>query len=89
MTRPAATNPDRPEYPEYRERFGEDPARFLYANDLTREARLAGLRDPKLIWAYLDVETDRSEPRESVVATLNARQEATRGVATDGGAADE
>lgn len=89
MKRPAANTPDRPAYPNYRERFGEDPARFIYANEPLLRARINGLRDPALIRAYLDVETDRDQPREDVVAALNARLQAERQpVATDGGEAN-
>lgn len=60
-----------PTYPEYRDEFGEDPARFLYHSD--PRPRIRGVQDRELVREYLDVETDRSEPRRSVVAVLNQR----------------
>jgi hypothetical protein len=90
--KPAASDCDHPQYPEYAERFGEDPARILY--HLDPEPRIRGLESVALVRAYLDVETDREEPRGKVVAALNRRQReleaaapsASGGaVATDGG----
>mgnify|MGYP000144456820 CR=1 FL=1 len=90
--KPAASDCDHPTYPGYADRFGEDPARILYhIND--PEARIRGLESVALVRAYLDVETDRDEPRGEVVATLNRRQreleaaqaDAEAAVATDGG----
>ena len=66
------TTTDRPTYPEYRERFGEDPARFLAFED--PHPRIRGLDSPALVAAYLDVETDREQPRRAVVAHLNRRK---------------
>lgn len=86
MRRPEARGTDRPRYPEYREQFGENPARFVYANEQTLRARINGLRNEELVRAYLDVETDRDEPRRGVVAALNSQLAAIHGeVGADGG----
>ena len=91
--KPAASDCDHPQYPEYAERFGEDPARILY-HIKRPQARIRCLESVALVRAYLDVETDRDEPRGDVVAALNRRQReleaatpsASSGkVATDGG----
>jgi hypothetical protein len=88
MNRPAASEPDRPTYPQYREQFGEDPARFL-CGDMDPMPRIRGLEDPELIQAYLDVETDRDDPRKHVIAALDKRRQSNREeVAADGGQTD-
>jgi hypothetical protein len=71
--KPAASDCDHPTYPGYADRFGEDPARILYHINRP-QARIRGLESVALIRAYLDVETDRDEPRGEVVAALNRRQ---------------
>jgi hypothetical protein len=90
--KPAVSDCDHLTYPQYCERFGEDPARILYHID-DPEARIRGLESVALVRAYLDVKTDRDEPRGEVVAALNRRQrqleatsaDAGTAVATDGG----
>jgi hypothetical protein len=86
-----------PVYPDYRDTFGEDPARFLH-HHLDPTPRIQAIRDRGLVRAYLDVETDRDEPRREVVAACNQRLDtlttdsggaAARAVATDGGDASE
>lgn len=91
--KPAARGCHHPTYPEYREKFGEDPARFLY--HLDPRPRIRGITDPDLLRAYMDVETDRHEPRRTVIAACNQRLEELQGldvvdaqqaaVAADGG----
>lgn len=90
--KPAASDCDHPTYPEYRERYGEDPARVLY--HLNPQPRIRGIGGADLVRAYLDVETDRDAPRKAVVAACNQRlDELTQrpdatpqpAVATDGG----
>lgn len=71
MTRPAASR-SRRRYPEYREEYGEDPARFLCV-DVNPVPRIEGLESVGLCKAYLDVETDGGEPRRHVIAALNQR----------------
>ena len=46
------------EYPEYKDEFDEDPARFLESNELMATARIAGIRDPDLLDAYETVAED-------------------------------
>ncbi len=83
-SQPAAHNCHHPTYPHYRDQFGEDPARFLY--HLDPRPRIRGITQPGLVRAYLDVETDRSEPRRSVIAACNQRvDQLTQRVAADGG----
>lgn len=82
MTRAAASGCDHPSYPAYRERHGEDPARVLYHMD--PRPRIEVLESVALCRAYLDVETDRDEPRKAVVAATNARLQALQ----DAGAGD-
>lgn len=91
--KPAASDCDHPAYPEYKEKFGEDPARILY--HLDPHPRIRGISDPELVRAYLNVEAERDNPRRGVIAALNAQlknlvetvaeapQQAV--VATDGG----
>jgi hypothetical protein len=89
--KPAARDCTHPTYTEYRDTFGEDPARFLHHLDPT--PRIQAIRDPGLVRAFLDVETDRDEPRREVVAACNKRLDtlsdagdaAAGTVATDGG----
>lgn len=69
--KPAASQCSHPTYPDYREKFGEDPARVLYHLDF--RMRIRGIRDPELVRAYLHVVTERVEPRQRVVALLNER----------------
>jgi hypothetical protein len=89
--KPAARDCTHPVYPEYRDTFGEDPARFLHHLDPT--PRIQAIRDPGLVRAYLDVETDRDEPRRAVVAACNQRLDTLTSdagdaaVAADGGGA--
>lgn len=84
---------DHPSYPEYYEKFGEDPARFLYHfNPLPR---IRGIQDRDLLDAYLDVELQGNR-RKAVIGAINSRiieleDDASVGdqpgaaVATDGG----
>jgi len=88
--KPAARDCIHPVYPEYRNAFGEDPARFLH-HHLDPTPRIQGIQAPGLGRAYLDVETDRDESRREVVAACNQRLDTLIGdaaagaVATDGG----
>jgi hypothetical protein len=88
--KPAARDCTHPVYPDYRDKFGEDPARFLH-HLLDPTPRIQAIRDPALVRAFLDVETDRDEPRREVVAQCNQRLDTLTGdaaagaVATDGG----
>lgn len=66
-----------PEYPEYREKFGEDPARFLYA-EMDARPRIRGLESLELCRAWLDVETDVTPPRRRVVKAINERMDELR-----------
>jgi hypothetical protein len=84
--KPAASDCDHPTYPQYKERFGEDPARVLY-HIKRPQPRIRGLESVALVRAYLDVETDREEPRGEVVAALNRRQRELEATSTDAGAA--
>lgn len=84
--KPAASDCDHPQYPEYADQFGEDPARILY-HIKRPEARIRGLESVDLVRAYLDVETDREEPRGEVVAALNRRQRELEATSADAGAA--
>jgi len=65
--KPAASDCDHPQYPEYADRFGEDPARILYHID-DPQPRIRGLESVALVRAYLDVETAREGPRGEAVA---------------------
>lgn len=84
----------RPSYPEYEAEFGEDPARFIH--HMNPIPRIRAIDNEGLLCAYLDVETDRDEPRKRVVAALDERLREVRSqrptpsissgaVATDGG----
>jgi len=72
MVRVSATQ-DYRKYPEYRERFGENPARFLDV-EMDARPRIRALESVELVRAWIDVETDRDEPRPEIVAELNKRQ---------------
>lgn len=80
--------PDRPEYPEYRERFGEDPARFLFSEFDDLGPRIHALETVELVRAWLDVETNRDEPRPEIVAALNKRQRELQDGDADAGTGD-
>lgn len=67
----AASGCPHPSYPEYEAEFGEDPARILY--HLDPRPRIRCIDSVDLVRAYLDVETDRDEPRNKVVAALDER----------------
>lgn len=82
MNRSAASECDHPTYPEFRERFGEDPARVLY--HLSPAPRIEALESVALCRAYLDVETGRDEPRRRVVAAINQRLAALQDADADG-----
>lgn len=69
--KPAARDCSHPRYPEYREEFGEDPARFLY--HLPPRPRIRGIDDPGLLRAYLNVEAERASPRQEIISACNAR----------------
>jgi hypothetical protein len=91
-TKPAASEADHPTYPEYREEFGLDPARFLYA-DMDVRPLLAGIDNPDLLRAFQAVEADREDPDRELIADINSRIQAgtqpdadgQAAVATDGG----
>jgi hypothetical protein len=76
--KPAARDCGHPQYPAFREQFGEDPARFIFHN-LSERPLIDGMTDPDRIRAWLKVETDRADPRRPVVAALNERLKAVRG----------
>jgi hypothetical protein len=65
--KPAARGCDHPQYPEYAERFAEDPARFVY--HLPVRPRIRGIEDLGLLSAYLHV---LDEYRQAHGATLTA-----------------
>lgn len=84
---------DHTSYPEYKERFGEDPARFLY--HMNPQPRIRGIVDRDLLEAYLDVEV-QGQRRKAVVGAINRRileleaqteadADTPAAVATDGG----
>jgi hypothetical protein len=75
--KPAARDCWHPQYPAFREQFGEDPARFLY-HDVSERPLIDGMTNPERIRAWLEVETDRADPRRPVVAALNERLTAVR-----------
>lgn len=68
----ATKPPDRPMYPEYEDRFGRDPARFL-CSDMNPQPMIRGIESVEYARAWLDVETDRETPRKRVIAALNKR----------------
>lgn len=78
---------ERPAYPEYKEQFNEDPARFLFTSDPTDPATLQtaialikGIQDPDRLDAWLDVETDLAfGPRQPVLQAINRRRAQLRG----------
>lgn len=78
----AAKPCDHPTYPEYKEEFGEDPARILY--HLDPRPRIRSIKDPDLLRAYLTVEAERDNPRRVVVAACNAQLEDVDAAAADG-----
>ena len=87
-----ATSADRAEYPQYRERFGEDPARFLYHMDA--RPRIRAIDDVDLLRAYQHVESERDEPDRELIGQISARIQRLSqtgdgnpqaAVATDGG----
>jgi hypothetical protein len=93
--KPAASEADYPTYPEYREEFGLDPARFLYA-DMDVRPLLRGIDDIDLLRAFQTVEADRDEPDRELIGdiaqriqslqSLDTNASASSGaVATDGG----
>lgn len=81
---------ERPAYPEYEERFGEDPARYLWTRDpegiephqpgdlpelADAICRIRGITDEALLDAWLDVETDLAfGPRKPVVRATNRKR---------------
>ena len=71
MNRPVAVR-DRPTFPEFKTEFGEDPARFLYA-DLDPWPRLRAIDDPELLRAYARVEAQRETPRKPLLGRINQR----------------
>lgn len=98
MTGKPAHDPDRPQYPDYRDEFGLDPARFLYS-DLDVRPLLRGVDDVELLRAFQAVEADRDNPDRELIGDIAARIQAlqkvespdvnatpsTGEVATDGG----
>lgn len=77
MNRPAHRR-DRPEYSEYRERFGEDPARLLFT-DMDLKPRLTAITDPDLLRAYARVEGEKDESDSELIGWLNRRIAALEG----------
>ena len=67
------------QYPQYRERFNEDPARFVY--HLPIRPRVRAIDDPELLAAYLHVLDEHPEPESAfedfaqLVADIQARIE--------------
>lgn len=63
------------EFPKLEARFNEDPARFLESNQNLAEARIAGIRNPELLKAYLAVEKaiTGGSPREDITDALDER----------------
>lgn len=74
MTR-VSHNPDRPTYPEYEKRHGEDPARFLYSDIDDLSPRINAIETVELVRAWLDVETDKDQPDTGIIGALNERQQ--------------
>lgn len=68
----AATECDHPTYPEFKDEFGEDPARFLYHTD-DPAPRLRGIKDVELLRAYQTVEAEKDESDKSLIAGINQR----------------
>lgn len=81
--KPAASACDHPIYPEYKEEFGEDPARILY--HLDPRPRIRGIKDPSLLRAYLNVEAERDNPRRAVIGFCNERLDIIQQTAADTG----
>lgn len=79
----AATTEDH-DRPQYDEDLKATAARFLYA-DLDPTPRIQGLETTAQVRAWQQVEADREESRERVMAALNQRLRALR----DGGAGAE
>lgn len=77
--KPAATQCNHPVYPHYEQQHGEDPARILH-HDLDPRPRIRGLKTTEIVRAYLDVETNRNNPREKIVAALNRRLDYLQGL---------
>lgn len=97
MTGKPAHDPDRPQYPEHREAFGLDPARFLYA-EMDVRPLLRGIRR-RPTPSVPERRADRDEPDRELIGDIAERIEAlksvespdatpsasSREVATDGG----
>ena len=79
--KPAASRCDHPVYPEYKDEFGEDPARILY--HLDPRPRIRAIKDPDLLRAYLNVEAERDNPRRVVIGFCNKRLDIIQQTATD------
>ncbi len=73
LNRPANTR-ERPTFPQFRERFGEDPARILHS-DLDPTPRLKAIEDPDLLRAYIHVEAERDTPDRTLIGWCNRRIE--------------
>ena len=78
----AATDCDHPTYPEFKEEFGEDPARFLYHMQRP-ESRIEGIEDVDLLRAYQTVEAEKPEPDKRLIAGINQRILELQGAAPD------
>ena len=65
--KPAASDCDHPTYPQYRNEYGEDPARFVY--HVPVRPRIRGIENLGLLSAYLHV---LDEYRQAHGATLTA-----------------
>lgn len=73
-----AFNPDtgdKHEFPNLKERYGEDPAYYLTSNRHFAEARISGIRYPGVLVAFLAAERTITDgnPRDEVLRFLNER----------------
>ena len=68
---------DRPRFPEYREKVGEDPARFL-ATDLDPQPRIDGIVDLGVANAWLQVAREIDVDAETYSAIEQQRDEILR-----------
>lgn len=66
---------DRPVYDEFRERYGEDPAKRLEKSVGVARERIAGIDDLGLLAAYRKVEIAEYGGRVGVIAALDRRRD--------------
>lgn len=80
---------DRPRFPRFKDRVGEDPARFL-ATDMDPTPRIRGIMDVGMANAYLEVAREIGISRRVTTAIERKRDSLLeqQQAATDGGAAD-